>query len=66
MDKRAAKKAAAVMVAIIILSGLVYLALIILSGLVSIALDGRICADFVLMVFLVCLVVYGFFYIFKD
>lgn len=55
MDKRAALKAAAVMVAILILFGLVYL-----------AFDGRIWADVVLVVILVYIFGYGFYDFFKD
>lgn len=55
MDKRETLKAAAVMAAIIILSGLAYL-----------AFDGRIWADIVLAVILVGWVGYGFYCVFKD
>lgn len=55
MDKRAALKTAAVMAAILILSGLAYL-----------AFDGRIWADVVLAVILVGVVGYGFYDTFKD
>lgn len=55
MDKRAALKAAAVMIAILILSGLAYL-----------AFDGRIWADVVLTIIFVGVVGYGFYDTFKD
>lgn len=55
MDKRAALKAAAVMVAFLILSGLVYL-----------AFDGRIWAIVVLAVIFVYVIGCGFYDTFKE
>lgn len=55
MDKRAALKTAAVMVAILIISGLAYL-----------AFDGRIWADVVLAVIFVGVFGCGFYDTFKD
>lgn len=55
MDKRAALKAAATMVAILILSGLVYL-----------AFDGRIWAIVVLAVIFVYVIGCGFYDTFKE
>lgn len=59
MDKRAALKAAAAVVAFLI-------PILILAGLAALAFDGRIWADVVLTVIFVGILGYGFYKAFKD